>query len=148
MSTQDCAQTLPLFDLFARDAALPPLGAAASMRKRLDTGSSENGSDEPSQFGLALPALPLNTETWSDNEILGILDRTLTQQLAVLADGRTSKELRVAILEWVATPLRREVDRKNPFSFGNCCYAAGVDPEEMQELVLARFAPEYLLRVG
>ncbi len=97
------------------------------------------------QLTLGLPALPLNDYEWSDREICALLDGALVAQLRLLADERTSPELRRELIAWVAAPLKRMAEVvATPFSFQACCCAAGVDPEEMREQILRRFAPALL----
>lgn len=94
------------------------------------------------QLALGLPALPLNDHEWTDREIYALLDGALVAQLRLLADERTSPELRRELIAWVATPLKRMAEAfATPFSFQVCCWAAGVDPEEMREQILRKFAP-------
>lgn len=107
--------------------------------------NSRRGVSAGFQLELDMPALPLNDEEWSDREIYGFLDGYLLDQLKLLADDRTSEETRQQILGWVAAPIvEAEAAIKRAFSFQACCYAYGVDPEEMRERILRIRAPELL----
>ena len=99
------------------------------------------------QLELDMPAIPLNDEEWSEREIYGFLDGYLLDQLKLLADDRTSEDTRQQILGWVAAPIvEAEEASKRAFSFQACCYAYGVDPEEMREHILRMSAPDLLAR--
>lgn len=152
MSTTMGVQALPQLELFAlangTGAAIAAPSVAVREHAAQVTVLDETDAGEPAapQLGLPLPACPLNDVDWSENEIYGLLERMLVDQLRALNDDRTSAEMRRELIAWVAKPLRqsRAAVRDDPFSFQSCCYAAGLDPEELQEQVLFMFAPERL----
>lgn len=88
--------------------------------------------------------LTLDAE-WTDQEIVCLQDGMLVDQLRLLADERTTVELREDLIAWIAAP-RRSLNalKAVPFSFQACCAAAGVDFEEMRERTLAMFAPDLI----
>jgi hypothetical protein len=97
------------------------------------------------QLALGLPSHPLNEYAWSEQECCAFLDAMLMDQLRLLADERTTAELRADLIAWIAAPKRNlEALKLAPFSFQACCAAAGVDFEEMRERTLAMFAPELI----
>ncbi len=94
------------------------------------------------QLELDMNFGPLNNFEWTDRDVLALHDSYLTDQLQLLNDERTSRETRIRILSWVATsivPIKEAF--QYPLSFQLCCYAAGVDPEEMQLQVFRIFKP-------
>ena len=97
------------------------------------------------QLSLGLPSQPLNEFAWSEQECCAFLDGMLVDQLRLLADERTTAELRADLISWIAAPMRNLEELKlAPFSFQACCTATGVDFEEMRERTLAMFAPELI----
>lgn len=122
-----------------REETANPKETSATLSSRVD-----RTSDAP-QLALGLPSRPLNDYTWSEEERYAFLDGMLVDQLRLLADERTTAELRADLIAWIAAPKRNlEALKRAPFSFQACCAAAGVDWEEMREGTLLIFAPELI----
>ncbi|WP_019584440.1 hypothetical protein [Thioalkalivibrio sp. ALE16] len=83
-----------------------------------------------------------NTYTWTDEDILLVMD-ALLHQTSKAFDSDTSESERTVILGWVAEPI---VPRSaNPFSFAACCAAFGLDAEELQKALLYHAEAQELL---
>ena len=109
------------------------------------TSSTELGDG---QMSFDLPAQPLNNVTWSENGLVAMLDGMLHSQLRQFLDSRLSPAARQELIDWIAAPLLPDRQAiKQPFSFQCCCYAAGVEPEEMQRLTLRRVAPDRFIEL-
>jgi hypothetical protein len=140
-------------DLFG--VSLVPVPAETESIGRNDTTHVKQTSAHPServspetrllQLPLGLPAQALNDYSWSPEECVALLDAMLCDQLRLLADERTTAEMRADLIAWVAAPKMKVAELRNaPFSFQMCCAAAGVDFEEMRERTLEMFAPALL----
>ena len=65
-------------------------------------------------------------------ELEKLADRLLTESLHTLLDQRETEENRWDVWTWVHSK-----DWEYPLSFHRCAFAAGVDPEELREQLIA-----------
>mgnify|MGYP001160576847 CR=1 FL=1 len=125
------------------DQSIESLDCATTTEASAVEGGREDNKPRKPQLSLQLPNMPLNDFSWSDQEVCAFLDGMLVDQLRLLADERTTPELRADLIAWIAAPRRSlQALKKAPFSFQACCAAVGVDFEEMRERTLEMFAPE------
>lgn len=65
----------------------------------------------------------------------------MKMSLSCFEDGRAGEKQRQEVLDWILQPFPKDAETVEAFSFVACAHCGDADPEELQEILIRRYAP-------